>query len=255
MSLYYCSVDDKRIKKIIKSSANLRDRATILGKKLTEDCSNIEWVYNPLDYAWDIHKKYIELYGGLGAKTVILGMNPGHGMGNTGIPFGCPEQVNKYLKIKDIKIKKIKKMHPKRTIYGLKCDKPEISGRRIWGLVKDIYGEPRNAFTKIYVMNHFPLWMFDKKGRNITPDKLPLAASKTILELCDSTVLEIINALEAEKVIAVGNYAEKRINKIISKKNLSNLELKKIPHPSPANPLSNKEKGAIWREMATAVMP
>ena len=255
MSLYYYTVHDKRIKKIIKSSANLRDRATTLGKKLIEDCSNIEWTYNPLDYAWDIHKKYIELYGGLGAKTVILGMNPGHGMGNTGIPFGCPEQVNKYLKIKDIKIKKIKKMHPKRTVYGLKCNKPEISGRRIWGLVKDIYGEPRNAFTKIYVMNHFPLWMFDKKGRNITPDKLPLAASKTILELCDSTVLEIINALEAEKVIAVGNYAEKRIQKIIHEGKYSTLEVKKIPHPSPANPLSNKEKGAIWRKIVTTVMP
>ena len=88
MSLYYCTMHDKRIKKIINSSANLRDRATTLGKKLTEDCSNIEWVYNPLDYAWDIHKKYIELYAGLGAKTIILGMNPGHGMGNTGIPFG-----------------------------------------------------------------------------------------------------------------------------------------------------------------------
>ena len=248
-------MNNKCVEKIIKSSANLRNKATELGKKLTKDCSNIEWAYNPLDYAWDIHKKYIELYGGLGAKTVILGMNPGHGMGNTGIPFGCPEQVNKYLKIKDIKIKKLEKMHPKRIVNGLECDKPEISGRRIWGLVKDIYGQPRNAFSKIYVINHFPLWMFDKKGRNITPDKLPIVASKTILEQCDSTVLEIINALEANKVIAVGNYAEKRIKKIISKKNLPNLQIKKIPHPSPANPFSNKEKGAVWRKMVTAVMP
>ena len=248
-------MNNKRVEKIIDASANLRNKATELGKKLTKDCSNIEWAYNPLDYAWDIHKKYIELYGGLGAKTIILGMNPGHGMGNTGIPFGCPEQVNKYLKIKDIKIKKLEKMHPKRIVNGLECDKPEISGRRIWGLVKDIYGQPRNAFSKIYVINHFPLWMFDKKGRNITPDKLPIVASKTMLEQCDSTVLEIINALEANKVIAVGNYAEKRIKKIISKKNLPNLQIKKIPHPSPANPFSNKEKGAIWRKMVTAVMP
>ena len=85
-------------------------------------------------------------------------------------------------------------------------------------------------------MNHFPLWMFDKKGRNITPDKLPLAASKTILELCDSTVLEIINALEAEKVIAVGNYAEKRIQKIIHEGKYSTLEIKKNTSSKPCQP-------------------
>tara|TARA_Y100000739_G_C20565772_1_gene445275 strand:+ start:268 stop:405 length:138 start_codon:yes stop_codon:yes gene_type:complete len=45
------------------------------------------------------------------------------------------------------------------------------------------------------------------------------------------------------------------MNKIISKKQISNLEIKKIPHPSPANPLSNREKGAIWRKMVKAVMP
>ena len=246
---------NKCVKKILDSSANLRDKATILGKELTRNCPNIEWTYNPLNYAWDIHKKYIELYGGLGAKTVILGMNPGHGMGNTGIPFGCPEQVEKYLKIKNIEIKKLKEMHPKRIVYGLECDKPEISGRRIWSLVKDIYGKPKKAFSKIYVMNHFPLWMFDVIGKNITPNKLPLSASKNILELCDSTVLEVIDALKAKKVIAVGNYAEQRMNKIISKKQITNLEIKKIPHPSPANPLSNREKGAIWRKMVKAVMP
>ena len=47
----------------------------------------IDCVYNPLIYG--NHTKYlIELGGGKGAKTLLLGMNPGpHGMGQMGIPF------------------------------------------------------------------------------------------------------------------------------------------------------------------------
>ena len=38
------------------------------------------YVYNPLDYAWEIHRQYLELAGGSKKKVVFLGMNPG--------PFG-----------------------------------------------------------------------------------------------------------------------------------------------------------------------
>ncbi len=34
-------------------------------------------VYNPLDYAWEAHKLYLELYGNSTKKVVLLGMNPG----------------------------------------------------------------------------------------------------------------------------------------------------------------------------------
>ena len=106
------------------------------------------------------------LGGCMGSKTIILGMNPGHGMGNTGIPFGCPKQVRDYLKIKNIEIMRPKSMHPKRQVYGLECSKPEISGRRIWNTIEEFYGPPEKAFSKIYVMNHFRLVeiYFTKKG-------------------------------------------------------------------------------------------
>ena len=79
-------------------------------KKLSRDCEiakkgiirdnqNVGFAYNPLKYAWKSHKMYLEKYGNLGADTIIMGMNPGHGMGNTGIPFGCPVKVRDYLKI------------------------------------------------------------------------------------------------------------------------------------------------------------
>ena len=243
------------IQKLIASTNTLRKEINLISDELIQKCPQIDWAYNPLEYAWKVHEKYIQMYGGLGSKTIILGMNPGHGMGNTGIPFGCPEQVRDYLKIKNIKIMKPKSMHPKRKVYGLECSKPEISGRRIWSTIKEFYGSPEKAFSKIYVMNHFPLWMFDKEGKNVTPDKLPLSKSKEIFDLCNINLLKVIDALEAEKVIAVGNYSEKMIRKALKQKELSNLILEKIPHPSPANPLANKEKGNVWKNIVKDILP
>ena len=125
------------------------------------------------------------MYGNLGAKTIIMGMNPGHGMGNTGIPFGCPEKVRTYLNIKKVEVKEPRRIHPKRKITGLECKKPEISGKRIWGLIEEIYGPPTVAFRKRFVINHFPLWMFNNSGQNITPDKLKPSSTNEIFEICN----------------------------------------------------------------------
>ena len=47
------------------------------------------YIYNPLEYAWEIHRQYLELAGGGKKKVVFLGMNPGpYGMAQTGVPFG-----------------------------------------------------------------------------------------------------------------------------------------------------------------------
>ena len=47
------------------------------------------YVYNPLDYAWDMHAAYIEKFVSTQCEVVFLGMNPGpFGMAQTGIPFG-----------------------------------------------------------------------------------------------------------------------------------------------------------------------
>ena len=47
------------------------------------------YAYNPLEYAWEIHRQYLELAGDGKKKVVFLGMNPGpYGMAQTGVPFG-----------------------------------------------------------------------------------------------------------------------------------------------------------------------
>ena len=243
-----------KTEKLIRLTRALRDKCKIYKEKILEENSNVEFIYNPLDYAWKPHKTYLEMYGNLGAKTIIMGMNPGHGMGNTGIPFGCPDKVKNYLKIVDLKVKKPKKEHPKRKIIGLKCKKPEISGKRIWNLIEDIYGPPSVAFKNIFVLNHFPLWMFNTSGQNITPDKLTPSVSKEIFDICNKHLVGVINALNADTIIGVGKYAHKMARLAIMKTELHHVKVKEIPHPSPANPIANKDKGKFWKNVSKEVI-
>ena len=57
-------------------------------------------VYNPLDYAWTAHEKYLCKFGDGRKRVVFIGMNPGpFGMVQTGIPFGEIAAVRDWLKI------------------------------------------------------------------------------------------------------------------------------------------------------------
>lgn len=241
---------ERKSKLLIEATKELSVKCNKLIPMLIENITNLKFVYNPLDYAWEPHKEYIKKYGGLGAQTIIMGMNPGHGMGNTGIPFGCPKKVRNYLKIKDCKVRKPEKMHPKRKIQGLNCKKPEISGKRIWKLIEEIYGPPDNAFKNIFIINHFPLWMFNDSGQNITPEKLNRKKVKKIFDICDQYVIDVAKILKIKTIVGVGKYAERMAENVTEKKEMKHIKKKMIPHPSPANPLANKEKGAIWRKIA-----
>ena len=46
----------------------------------------VRYIYNPLEYAWDTHRCYVEKYCQGGQKILFLGMNPGpFGMAQTGV--------------------------------------------------------------------------------------------------------------------------------------------------------------------------
>lgn len=46
----------------------------------------VRYVYNPLEYAWDTHRCYVETYCQPGQSVLFLGMNPGpFGMAQTGV--------------------------------------------------------------------------------------------------------------------------------------------------------------------------
>ena len=65
------------VERMIKASSTLRDDVESFADSLIKEGS-VDAVYNPLAYAWEPHRAYLELAAGGGAKTLLLGMNPGH---------------------------------------------------------------------------------------------------------------------------------------------------------------------------------
>ena len=81
------------IEDLILAASALRDDAELLSQRLVSE-GVADFVYNPLMYAWGVHEEFIRRSGGGGAKSILLGMNPGpHGMGQMGIPFAATSVV------------------------------------------------------------------------------------------------------------------------------------------------------------------
>src|SRR5690606_21976993 len=134
--------------------------------------SRASYVYDPLDYAFEPHRRYLERYGAGPKDVLLLGMNPGpFGMAQTGVPFGDVAMVRDFLGITG-PVGKPSREHPKRLITGFDCARSEVSGTRLWGWVRDRFERPEAFFGRFFVWNYCPLVFMEDSGRNLTPDKL-----------------------------------------------------------------------------------
>lgn len=203
-----------------------------------------EYIYNPLDYAWAPHQRYLEAYGNSKKKVILLGMNPGpFGMAQCGVPFGEIALVRDWLGINEL-VEKPAKEHPKRPIEGFDCPKSEVSGRRLWGTFKERFGTPAAFFETQFVANYCPLVFMEAGGKNRTPDKLPAAEAAALYDVCDRHLRELVQILEPEWLVGVGAFAQNR-----AKEALAGVDVRigKVLHPSPASPAANRG----WAEQAT----
>ena len=201
-------------------------------------------VYNPLDYAWEVHRRYLETYGGGRKRVVFVGMNPGpFGMAQIGVPFGEIASARDWLGLEG-PVGQPRTVNPKRPVEGFACARSEVSGQRLWGLFRARFGTPEAFFAGHFVANYCPLVFFEG-GRNLTPDKLPMAEQRPLLAACDAHLRTVIDALEPEWVIGIGNWAEKRATEALA--GLSGLKFGRVLHPSPASPAANRG----WAEAAT----
>ena len=241
------------VERMIEASSKLRDDVEKFADSLVKEGS-VDAVYNPLAYAWEPHRAYLELASGGGAKTLLLGMNPGpHGMGQMGIPFAATSVVRDLLKITNLEVGQPRKPHPKRPISGLDWPKEEVSGTRLWGLLANEYGSAESIFKSVFLLNHCPLMLFSgERATNITPDKITGPTTNALLERCDEHLREVVDIMQIERVIGVGRYSEKRALNALSGIDIS---VTTCWHPSPASPLANRNKGEDWKKNVRNVLP
>lgn len=204
----------------------------------------VSHVYNPLDYAWEVHRHYLERYGEGRKRVVFVGMNPGpFGMAQIGVPFGEIASARDWLGLQG-PVRQPANPNPKRPVLGFDCPRAEVSGQRLWGLFRARFGTPENFFREHFVVNYCPLVFFDQ-GRNLTPDKLPVAEQRPLLAACDIHLRTVIEALQPEWVIGVGNWADLRARSTLAAD--ESLRFGRVLHPSPASPIANRG----WAEAAS----
>lgn len=197
----------------------------------------VRYVYDPLDYAWEPHRRYLERYGAAPKEVILVGMNPGPwGMGQTGVPFGDVAMVRDWLGIEGA-VRKPDREHPKRPVEGFACRRGEVSGRRLWGWARTRFGTPRRFFSRFFVHNYCPLLFFEASGRNLTPDRLRAEDRGELFAACDDALRRTVGLLKPRLVIGVGRFAESRAREALAP---LAVRIGAIPHPSPANPAANR---------------
>lgn len=229
---------------LLEVSARLRDQVDRLA--FSEPAA---YVYNPVDYAWEPHRDYLERWGQSPKEVVFVGMNPGPwGMAQNGVPFGATTPVRDFLGVRG-EVRTPDPEHPKRRIEGLGLEREEVSGTRLWGWVEETWKAPDAFFERFFVHNFCPLCFMAATGRNVTPDKLKAEEREPLLELCADALRDAIRALDAPRVIGVGVWAEKQCAQALDGLEVRGkaVEIGRVLHPSPASPKANRG----WAEEAT----
>jgi single-strand selective monofunctional uracil DNA glycosylase len=206
--------------------------------------SPVACVYHPLEYAWRPHETYLKRFGEGTRRVVFLGMNPGpFGMAQTGVPFGEVAAVRDWLGIHD-QVDKPAGEHPKRPVDGFLCTRSEVSGRRLWGLFAERFGNCEEFFKDHFVLNYCPLVWMSASGANLTPDKLPAAEMAPVEEACLRHLAEVIRQLRPSFLIGIGGFAEERLRRARELTG-SAATVGRVLHPSPASPAANRGWGPV----------
>jgi single-strand selective monofunctional uracil DNA glycosylase len=135
-------------------------------------------------------------------------------------------------------------------VLGLACERSEVSGRRLWGLMQARFGEPETFFRDHWVANYCPLVFMEQGGRNRTPDKLPADERDPLAALCDQHLEATLAALGPAHVVGVGQFAQQKMLQLLPRLGsdlAGQMKVSRVLHPSPASPAANRG----WAEQAT----
>ncbi len=235
-----------------------RDQIIAAAQTLCDEVESLRFgepvthVYNPLRYAWKAHRAYLTRVNDAGVRVLFLGMNPGPwGMAQTGVPFGEIEAARDWIGINEV-VQRPDDEHPKRPVEGFACSRSEVSGRRLWGLFQQKFGDADLFFAEHFVSNYCPLVFMEESSRNRTPDKLPRHEREPLDAACDRHLVSVLESLRPEIVVGVGAYAEKCFQRVLGQCGFD-ARLTRILHPSPASPAANKDwAGTVTRQLTEA---
>lgn len=195
-------------------------------------------VYNPLRYAWEPYRSYLERFGAAPGRTVLMGMNPGpFGMAQTGIPFGDVKMVRDWLGIEGT-VGRPRREHPQRPVRGFECPRSEVSGTRLWSWAARRFGSPEKFFGRFLVLNYCPLAFLEQSGRNRTPDQLPATERMALYAACDPALRAAVEALQPRALVGIGRFATDRAAAATTG---LEIPIGSMLHPSPANPGANRD--------------
>ncbi|CAK1583332.1 unnamed protein product [Parnassius mnemosyne] len=198
--------------------------------------SAVKCVYNPTIYARYTFEMYVRKYCNSIKPIMYFGMNPGpFGMSQTGVPFGEVSSVRDWLGIEG-PVGKPPKEVESRPVRGFACTRTEISGKRFWGLLKEICGTPEKFFETSFVYNYLNQQWMKSNGCNLTPGDFKVSEMKALYEICDQTFIRVLELYKVQTIVAVGKFCETRAHKAIEEHLPSKSRTIKVlylPHPSP----------------------
>lgn len=224
---------------VLAATAVLRDRVNAL-----QFAAPVAWVYNPLQYAWDMHVEYVRRWGNSRRRILLMGMNPGPwGMVQTGVPFGEVAAVRDFMGLA-CEVGRPDPEHPKRPVLGLACSRSEVSGRRLWGYFAAEFGSAEAFFADHFVVNYCPLVFMEESARNRTPDKLPVAETQPLFTACDARLRQLVDIYEPSWVVGIGGFARKKLDSLFGSQDEvaghRPANIGTVLHPSPASPAANR---------------
>jgi single-strand selective monofunctional uracil DNA glycosylase len=112
----------------------------------------------------------------------------------------------------------------------------------LWGWAREQFGTPEAFFARFFVANYCPLMFLEESGRNRTPDKLPVAERKPLLEACDRALRDTLALLAPRFAVGIGRFAAQRVEIASAGQGFAH---GRITHPSPANPRANRGWSAL----------
>lgn len=237
---------------IILATDSIPDQLLKLINKLNSELKNfqtpkkVEFVYNSTEYARYTFEQYVRKYCSTKKSIMFFGMNPGPwGMSQTGVPFGEISSVREWLKIEG-PVQKPPRECPARPVLGFECKRSEISGKRFWGLMKELCKVPEKLFETTFIYNYLPEQWMTSTGCNMTPSDFKSPEMQPLYEICDPIFCEILKLYEVQIVVAIGKFCETRATKAITRFLPSaNIKVVYLPHPSPRTVNNNN-----WQEKA-----